>query len=417
MHRPIRSRLAALAVGLAILVGAAAVPGGPAAAALEGVTVQGSIGRLGGWGFDPGDAVELLGPGGGVLASEPADAQGAVLFKGLDPADGYALRTADGTSDPVAVLDADVHPDPSSYDDVEIDEGYGYIPTRDGTLLSANVAFPSVTSDADGPWPVLVVYSGYDPSDPGGLPAEAQPYLFRGYVVVGVNMRGSGCSGGDFDYNAAPAGTDGYDVIEALARQPWSNGRVGMIGISYSAISQLYVAASQPPHLEAITPVSAYANAYHGILYPGGIRNEGFALEWALDRQAAAQPLARGWARRRVEGATPPAPPTRCSGSRAGTWRRRSLRSASPTSRTSTSTSPASRTASRCRPTWAPSSRTSRPAAARPGWPRSCRGARRGSAACSATAPTSSRWARPSCPAWPSSSTSTWVARSPTSAW
>ena len=63
-------------------------------------------------------------------------------------------------------------------------------------------------------------------------------------------MRGSGCSGGSFDYFEPIQATDGYDVIEAIAAQPWVAGNtVGMVGVSYSGISQLYVAATQPPSL------------------------------------------------------------------------------------------------------------------------------------------------------------------------
>ena len=297
-HRP---RPRALIVAVVVALGLLAPPIGPAGAAAE-FTVQGSIEMVASWGHEPGTEVELIGPGGDVLDSEPADEQGASLFERVVPGDGYRVRAGGETSDPVAVIDPDVHPDQSIYEGVEIGSGYGYIPTRDGTLLSANVAFPDSGTWGPGPWPTVVIYSGYDPSNPAGLPVEALLYLFRGYAVVGVNMRGSGCSGGAFHYNTAPAGTDGYDAIEALAHQPWSNGRVGMVGISYSGISQLYVAATQPPHLEAITPLSPYGDALSGILYPGGIRNEGFALDWALDRQAAARPAARPWARDRIEG-------------------------------------------------------------------------------------------------------------------
>jgi len=112
-----------------------------------------------------------------------------------------------------------------------------------------------------------------------------------------VNMRGTGCSGGAFEFMETLQSTDGYDVIETVAHQPWSNGDVGMVGISYSGYSQLYVAATQPPHLDAIAPLSPYSDTYSAILYPGGILNDGFALEWATDRENGARPRAAGWAR------------------------------------------------------------------------------------------------------------------------
>lgn len=289
----------ALAVVLA-LVAALAPTAAAGAAAAATFSVRGGVEEVASWGHVAGTTVELLAPGGAVLDSEPADAQGASQFEDVEPGPGYAVRTSAGTSDPVTVLDPEDHPDQAFYDGVTVDEGYGYIPTRDGTLLSANVHFP-IAGDAR-PWPVLVNYSGYDPSQTGDPPQEFLPFLLKGYVVVGVNMRGSGCSGGAFDYYEPATSTDGYDVVEALAAQDWSNGRIGLMGLSYSGISQLYVGATNPPHLEAITPLSAYGDAYRGILYPGGIRNEGFALNWALDRQAAAAPAARPWARARING-------------------------------------------------------------------------------------------------------------------
>ena len=121
-------------------------------------------------------------------------------------------------------------------------------------------------------------------------------------MVVGVNMRGTTCSGGAFWFFEEAQRTDGYDVIETLANQSWANGDVGMVGISYSGYSQLYVAATQPPHLRAITPLSPFSDGYRGILYPGGILNDGFARDWALGRQSDSRPRAKGWVRNRIAG-------------------------------------------------------------------------------------------------------------------
>ncbi len=294
-----RIRLAALVVAVVGVL--TAVPTGapaPVAAAVA-FEVRGSMEQVATWGHAPGSQVSIRRVGDAWSLSRAADAQGAVLFKDLTPGEQYVVGGAGGEAEPVTVLDPEAHPAPSSYAGIDLEPGYGYIPTRDGTLLSANIVMP-FAGTTTGRRPVVVTYSGYDPSNPASLPPEALPYAARGYVVVAVNMRGSGCSGGAFDYYEPATSTDGYDVIEAVAAQDWSNGRVGMVGISYSGISQLYVAATQPPHLRAITPLSPYSDAYRGILYPGGIRNEGFALQWALDRQAAAQPAARPWVQQRI---------------------------------------------------------------------------------------------------------------------
>ena len=88
-------------------------------------------------------------------------------------------------------------------------------------------------------------------------------------------MRGTGCSGGAFDYFEPLQGLDGYDVIETVARQPWAaRHKVGMMGVSYGGISQLFVAATRPPDLAAIAPLSVIDNT-QTTLYPGGILNTG----------------------------------------------------------------------------------------------------------------------------------------------
>ncbi len=118
-------------------------------------------------------------------------------------------------------------------------------------------------------------------------------------------MRGTGCSGGAFDYFEPLQSLDGYDVIETVARQPWvMHGKVGMLGVSYGGISQLFVGATQPPHLAAITPLSVIDNT-QTTLYPGGILNTGFALEWAQDRVDDAQPAGpdtgQSWAWQQIQ--------------------------------------------------------------------------------------------------------------------
>ncbi len=82
-------------------------------------------------------------------------------------------------------------------------------------------------------------------------------------------MRGTGCSGGAFDYFEKLQSLDGYDVVETTARQPWVlHNRVGMAGVSYGGISQLFVGATRPPHLAAITPAVGDRQHRHDVL-PG----------------------------------------------------------------------------------------------------------------------------------------------------
>ena len=97
----------------------------------------------------------------------------------------------------------------------------------------------------------MIEYSGYGYADPAG-PQSGIAILanLMGFTVVDVNMRGTGCSGGAFDFFEPLQSLDGYDVIETVARQPWVlHHKVGMMGISYGGISQLFTAQTNPPSL------------------------------------------------------------------------------------------------------------------------------------------------------------------------
>ena len=142
-----------------------------------------------------------------------------------------------------------------------------------------------------GPSPTLIEYSGYGYADPSG-PQNGIAIVanLMGFTVVDVNMRGTGCSGGAYDFFEPLQSLDGYDVIETIARQPWVlHNKVGMMGISYGGISQLFTGALNPPSLAAISPLSVIDNT-QTTLYPGGILNTGFALNWAKERVHDALP-------------------------------------------------------------------------------------------------------------------------------
>jgi hypothetical protein len=89
-----------------------------------------------------------------------------------------------------------------------------------------------------------------------------------------------GCSGGAFDLFGYPSDYDAYDAIEIVAHQAWvANHKVGMVGISYSGLSQLPSAGTDPPDLAAIAPMSPTDDLF-STGYPGGIYNDGFAASW-----------------------------------------------------------------------------------------------------------------------------------------
>jgi hypothetical protein len=202
------------------------------------------------------------------------------------------LKTRDGTE-----LAIDVHPPTSPAGEPGIPGGI-HLPT----LPIPGVPTPSYTP----PYPTLIEYSGYGYANPAG-PENGIAVLanLMGFAVVDVNMRGTGCSGGAYDFFEQLQNLDGYDVIEAIAHQPWVLGnKVGMLGISYGGISQLFTAQTQPVGLEAIAPLSVI-DSTATTLYPGGILNTGFALAWGEERQQNAEPASPGhgqaWATKQIE--------------------------------------------------------------------------------------------------------------------
>lgn len=85
----------------------------------------------------------------------------------------------------------------------------------------------------------------------------------RGYVHVIANLRGTGGSEGTFGFFDGQEGLDMHDLVEWVAAQPWCDGNVGMIGISYFAMTQLEAAVERPPHLKAIFPTPAMLDFRH----------------------------------------------------------------------------------------------------------------------------------------------------------
>ena len=130
--------------------------------------------------------------------------------------------------------------------------------------------------DDAGRYPVLVSASPYprqiqDLGAPMGfIEAGASDFFVpRGYVHVIANLRGTGGSGGTFGFFDAQERRDMHDLVEWAAAQPWSDGNVGMVGISYFAMTQLEAAVEQPPHLRAIFPVAVTTDLYEAADHHG----------------------------------------------------------------------------------------------------------------------------------------------------
>ncbi len=241
-----------------------------AAASASAFSAQGSAEQVYATGL-PANAQASLVKNGATVATQNADSLGGVLFRLVKPGKSYRVTSGSETSGPITVHNGASAPwDPEIYNQSIPDNGYTYLTTRDGTQLSIDVHPPSSPAGEPGapsmfnfptlpiagvptpsyapPYPTIIEYSGYGYANPAG-PENGIAVLanLMGFAVVDVNMRGTGCSGGAYDFFEKLQNLDGYDVIETIAHQPWVLGnKVGMLGISYGGISQLFTAQTQP---------------------------------------------------------------------------------------------------------------------------------------------------------------------------
>ena len=181
---------------------------------------------------------------------------------------------------------------------------YAPIAMDDGLVLRADVFRPI----EDGHYPVILTYGVYAKglAFQEGYPLQWEkmvtdhPEILRGstnnyqnwevtdperwvphgYAVVRVDSRGAGWSPGFMDCNSPREIEDLYQCIEWAGTQPWSNGKVGMLGISYYASNQWRVAGKHPPHLTAIIPWEGQNDRYRDSGYHGGILSQ-FQELWA----------------------------------------------------------------------------------------------------------------------------------------
>jgi uncharacterized protein len=150
------------------------------------------------------------------------------------------------------------------------------VQVRDGARMAVRIYRP----EGSGKFPALFATSAYRydnnmlPAYPLFLWRETGPiewYIEQGYAYVHADVRGTGFSEGDYEFFGRREQQDLYDVIEWIARQPWSNGKIGGIGQSYYSMAQWFMGIENPPHLACIAPYDGLNDPYRYMGYPGGI--------------------------------------------------------------------------------------------------------------------------------------------------
>lgn len=151
------------------------------------------------------------------------------------------------------------------------------VPMRDGVRLSTNVFLPTEGTRL----PTILIRTPYGKGV--RLVPNYQAFVDHGYAVVMQDVRGRYDSEGHFE-ELRHEPEDGDDTLNWIARQPWSNGRIGMIGGSYLGITQWMAALRKNPHLKAIFPVVSGDDDYRDRYYsPGGAVQIGHRLEWMAE--------------------------------------------------------------------------------------------------------------------------------------
>ena len=149
------------------------------------------------------------------------------------------------------------------------------IPMRDGVQLAADIYVPSVGGrTADGPFPVILERTPYDKAAPRQVD-NARYFARRGYVTVIQDVRGRFESEGEW-YPFAKEAPDGYDTVQWLGVQPWSNGAVGTMGGSYAGSDQSALATLAPSHLSTMIVAVGASNYYHGSMRQNGALEQRF---------------------------------------------------------------------------------------------------------------------------------------------
>jgi hypothetical protein len=172
---------------------------------------------------------------------------------------------------------------------------------RDGTTIYVDILRPAGAEKV----PVIIAWSPYgksggthprnwelfqllgiDQSELSGLGKFEGPdpafWCANGFAICNPDSRGAFYSEGDIYATGREEGRDGADLVEWLAEQDWCNGKVGMCGNSYLALSQWFIAAEAPTHLAAIAPWEGWSDTYRDLVLRGGMPDLSFPETWTF---------------------------------------------------------------------------------------------------------------------------------------
>ena len=157
------------------------------------------------------------------------------------------------------------------------------VPMRDGVRLAFDIYRPARDGDfVEGRFPTIMLHTPYDKTD-RRYSEIADFFVPKGYNVVLIDLRDryrSEASGVYYHAATPHTGQDGYDICAWIGAQPWSNGRIGTVGSSYAAITQVRTALERPPHLTAIWPDVVPTNSFQNQCREGGAMQQ--HMFWAL---------------------------------------------------------------------------------------------------------------------------------------
>ena len=170
--------------------------------------------------------------------------------------------------------------------------------TRDGTRLVADAYVPARDGVAvEGRFPTILDRTPYDKNIRAHLVNDPEFIVKRGYVFVFQDTRGHGGSDGEFSlFGVGHDGQDGYDAVEWIAEQPWSNGDVATCGWSADCITQLILGIERPPHLRAMFLGHGPSNYYQELAGQNGAMRLVHGVTYSfrnalLDRKVKASPM------------------------------------------------------------------------------------------------------------------------------